>query len=87
MIGTDFSNRAAAVRSREDLVDFIRELVRDYHENREHWENATLDQYVAALAAWAEDMDGYFRNRGEPVPQSPSWNTIAMMLLAARQYE
>jgi hypothetical protein len=32
-------------------------------------------------------MDGYFKNRGEKVPDTPTWQTLAQMLLAARMYE
>ena len=40
-----------------------------------------------SLAAWAEDMDGYYLNAGGPVPEQPTWKTLADMLLAARIYE
>ncbi|WP_455711071.1 DUF7660 family protein [Streptomyces nodosus] len=32
-------------------------------------------------------MDGYFINRGEPVPDRPDWSLIASMLRAACFYE
>ncbi|MGH2599621.1 MAG: DUF7660 family protein, partial [Dehalococcoidia bacterium] len=43
--------------------------------------------YLSAMAAWAEDMDGYYENRGDPVPKQPSWRTLGELLLAARVYE
>jgi hypothetical protein len=56
-------------------------------EGTESWENETLDRYLEALAAWLADSPGYFANRGEAVPEEPSWMLIANMLAAARTYE
>ncbi|WP_457785924.1 DUF7660 family protein [Streptomyces rimosus] len=33
------------------------------------WENGSLNCCLEALSAWTNDMDGYFLNRGEPVPE------------------
>ncbi|BCW08331.1 fumarylacetoacetate hydrolase family protein [Arthrobacter sp. NtRootA1] len=52
-----------------------------------NWENSDLESFPEALSAWTRDMDGYFANLGEPVPDEPSWRLIAQMLLAARVYE
>lgn len=75
------------IDSREDLAAFIDRLRDDLRESPEDWENPELDRYLDALGAWTAAMDGYFQNRGEPVPQTPSWRLIATMLLAAKMYE
>lgn len=46
-----------------------------------------LSGFLRAWADWLRDMDGYFVNRSLPVPESPSWQFVAQMLLAARVYE
>ena len=33
------------------------------------------------------DMDGYFQNRGEPVPSQPSWRLVREPAYAAKIYE
>jgi hypothetical protein len=76
-----------SVRTREDLVRFVRGLLSDLKENPDDWENTDLARYLEALAAWVEDMDGVFKNRGEPVPERPDWKTLAQILLAASIYE
>ena len=76
-----------AVRSREDLAAVVRSLVRQHADGQGNWENTDLGAYLEALAAWVEDMDGYFLNRGERTPSQPSWKTIAQILAAARIYE
>jgi hypothetical protein len=80
-------DRAAAIRSREEFVAFVRALVSRFREVPGEWENNELPSYLDALAAWVEDMDGYYKNRGEALPDPPGWNTLAQMLLAARVYE
>ena len=80
------SEKAYSVETREDFQVFLRVLAEDFRVHGEKWENAHLGRYLEALAAWAEDMDGYFRNRGETAP-SPSWRLFAQMLVAARVYE
>jgi len=75
------------IRSREDFVEFIKALTKDLRENPASWENATLDRFLEALGAWVEDMDGYYLNKGKPVPQQPDWKVAADMLMAAKTYE
>jgi hypothetical protein len=80
--------RVNHVRSKADLVEFVRVLAEGLTTtNREDWENPTLETYLAALARWLEDSDGYYRNQGRPVPAEPSWRDVADMLMAAKMYE
>ena len=74
------------VESREDLVQFIVSLRADLASGAE-WENDSLDRYLGALAGFTSDLPGAFENRGEAVPEDPSWSTVALMLLAATAYE
>jgi len=75
------------VHDRAELVAAVRALAEDFRANPSHWENQTLDIYLEALAAWIEDMDGYFRNQGVKTPDLPDWNVIAQALFAASIYE
>lgn len=43
--------------------------------------------YLGALAAWIEDMPGWFANRGEKEPEQPTWALVAHMLRAASMRE
>lgn len=79
--------QAEAISTRDELVAFIRRLRTDFGATGEDWENADLPRYLEALEAWANDLPGYFGNRGEPIPEEPSWSLIAQLLLAAKYYE
>lgn len=79
--------RVGNIGSKAELVEFVRALADDLSMNRDGWENPTLETYLAALASWLEDSDGYYRNQGRPVPVEPSWRDVAEMLMAAKMYE
>ncbi|MFB9960664.1 DUF7660 family protein [Agromyces bracchium] len=83
----DLDSQALNMSSRADLVEFLGGLADSFATHPERWQNANLPDFLNAWAAWLEDMDGYFQNRGESVPTSASWQLIAQMLLAARVYE
>jgi hypothetical protein len=75
------------IKSRDDLVLFIQKLAESLVEKPEEWQNIDLQSYILAIAAWIKDMDGYFMNIGEPMPEVPNWKTIGQILLAAKYYE
>lgn len=76
-----------SISTREDLIAFVERLRDDFGAATSDWENTDILRYLDALAAWTADMDGYFENRGEPVPEAPTWRLVAQMLLAAKHYE
>ena len=78
---------ASSVVSRDDFVGFVKAMGKDLRDNPAAWQNATLEAFLEALAAWVEEMDGYFINQGKSVPVQPDWKIAADMLMAARTYE
>lgn len=83
----ELHERVAGIKSKTDLVEFVEALAKDLRANPTAWENATLERYLAALASWLEDSDGYYRNQSRPIPVTPSWRDVAEMLIAAKMYE
>jgi hypothetical protein len=75
------------IQSRDDFIVFLAALIQDRQANQDDWENNDLPNYLEALGAWVEDMDGYFLNQQQPVPQQPSWQLLGKILLAAKTYE
>jgi hypothetical protein len=69
------------------LAQFARDLARSAESEGEEWENSDLASYLDGMSGWIEDMDGYFSNVGESIPEQPTWKLVAMILLAARSYE
>ncbi|WP_144126278.1 DUF7660 family protein [Catellatospora sichuanensis] len=79
---------APAVRHKERLAATVRELLADWSagEPPANWENHTVPDYLAALAAWLDDSDGYYAGRGRAVP-ADGWQVAAEALRAATVYE
>ncbi|MFF0598942.1 DUF7660 family protein [Streptomyces antibioticus] len=75
------------VRSRDDLVCFVRELRQDCLRRGHEWENLTLDRFLEALAAWMDDSPGWYQNVGKEIPESGDWAFLARALRAATVYE
>ena len=75
------------IATREDLVKFVETLASESSSASKNWENKDLSSFLEAMAAWIEDMDGYYQNKGEPMPNQPSWKTIGEILKAATMYE
>ncbi len=75
------------IKNKRDFITFVLELRKDFKDNPESWENRDIDAFLEALAAWVDDMDGYYLNIGEPIPTEPSWRHFADMLMGASVYE
>jgi hypothetical protein len=84
---SSLNDQVRSIQTRQEFVAFVRELLHNLQASPGEWENPTLESYLEALAAWVEDCDGFYANRGEEVPREPSWKTLGEVLLAAKQYE
>ncbi|HTL33029.1 MAG TPA: hypothetical protein VL326_07885 [Kofleriaceae bacterium] len=83
----DIEERAETVSSREQFVAFLQAFEQDFRAYGANWENATLDSFVEALAAWTSVSDRYYANRGEQIANMSPWRIIADGFMAARIYE
>lgn len=75
------------VNSKADFIAFIESLVQDLKMNRSEWENKNLEDYLVAIASWTDDMEGYYINTNQPVPENVPWKIFADILIAAKMYE
>ena len=78
---------ADEIKTKADFISVIPDLSKNYREHPESWENADIGTYLAALAAWVEDMEGFYLNQKLPIPQKVDWKILADMLIAAKSYE
>jgi hypothetical protein len=86
-VTTNDAERINTIRTREDLAKFVKDFSEEYRRNPKSWENDDLQSFLAALAAWIDDMEGYYINQNQPIPVAPEWKTFAQMLTAAKHYE
>jgi hypothetical protein len=75
------------IKNREDLAGFVNDLAKNFRENPDSWTNRDVGSYLEAMAAWIEDMDGYYLNNRLNAPEKPEWKNVADMLIAAKLYE
>jgi hypothetical protein len=87
-----------AVVDRESFLVFVKALIADREDEVKKekvnpsspwgagtngWENGTIERYLDAAVAWAED------SRGQPLglPGEPSWKAFATFLYCGKIYE
>lgn len=76
------------IPDRKSFVDFVKLLRDDLKLNSAEWENKTLDDFLGALSAYANDIQGYYDNTHQQVNSDiPSWNVFADILRGAKVYE
>lgn len=80
-------NDLERLETREDFSNFITQLSSDLETNCDDWENQDLPSFLEAMAAWVDDMDGFYKNSGENIPQNIPWKVFAKILYAAKMYE
>lgn len=75
------------IQTRENFISFLRALKKDYTENLSSWENRNIETFLGAMAAWVEDMDGFYINQNLPVPENPDRKVFADILMGGKLYE
>jgi hypothetical protein len=79
------------VSDRRSFVKFVQLLRQDLSTNKDAWENNTLESFLEALSAYAEDIQGYYNNhKSTDVPidaDVASWETFSDIFKGARIYE
>lgn len=73
------------VTDRASFITFLKSLQQDLQANESAWENPTLDRFLEAMAAYANDLPGFYRNTGQNVEvDEVSWKVFSDILLGAR---
>ena len=76
------------VTDRESFVTFLNLLRKDLSENQQEWENKSLEDFLEALSAYTEDIQGYYDNMKMNIDANqPNWKTFADIFMGARIYE
>ena len=81
-------DQALSITSRTALAVFVDELRHEVVAHLEGVENATLENYLEALAAYLRDLPGFVQNNRWPgTADEASWALIAAVLAGAVVYE
>lgn len=83
----DFTQQAKLIENKHDFIELIRVLANYLNEHPIDQSDLTVTTYLQSIAAWTNDMDGYYLNRNEEPPQNPTWRTLGEIIVAALYYE
>lgn len=76
------------VTDRQTFIKFLDLLHNNLLDNPESWENKTLPDFIEALSAYTEDLQGYYANTNpKKNADHPDWSTFADILNGAKIYE
>ena len=76
------------VTNRQTFIKFLGLLHKDFLDNPESWENKTLPDFLEALSAYAEDIQGYYDNmKLDDHADQPDWRTFSDIFRGAKIYE
>ena len=68
------------MKTRQDVVNTLNDLLADLNANPDGWENPTLERYLEAMAAWLDSAR--LRQTGDA-----SWDLLCDLLEAGKIYE
>ncbi len=68
-----------SISCKEDFIEYIEFLARDYTNNKDEWENKTIPDYLEQMASWIEDF-------AESPANDIVWEKIDFKILARLLY-
>lgn len=75
------------IKDKVGFLSFVNNLRDDLKNDSESWTNGDLQSYLEALSAWVENMEQFYINTKQPIPEHISWKVFADILMAAKMYE
>jgi len=76
----DYQNLLGKIKNREDFLNFMEQYIPAI-------ENENIRDYLDSLTSWAADMDGYYINTNQKIPENINWDFIATLLYVGSIYE
>jgi len=74
--------------TKQEFILFIENLRTDFIENKEQWENKTIEDYLEAMANYVEDIDGYYKNTNQNIDlEMVNWKVFSDILKGSTIYE
>lgn len=74
--------------TRTEFIEFLKEFRKDLEENKSNWENRSLENFLEAMEAYTEDVQGYYDNMKMDIDaDKPTWENFKTILQGASVYE
>jgi hypothetical protein len=87
VVSVNLSAKLEKLETKEEFCKFVYDMLEDYRDNLTSWENKDLPSFLEAVAAWSEDLDGFYANQGKEIPRDVNWKVFAEILYSAKLYE
>jgi hypothetical protein len=78
---------AENVQDKNTLILLIDELIRDYKNNPDDWENTNLKLYLNGMAGWILDFEGAYKKLKINIPKNINWKSIAKIIINPNNYK
>lgn len=74
--------------TKKEFIQFIENLRLDFIQNKEQWENKTIEDYLEALSRYTEDINGYYKNTNQDIDlKEIDWKVFSDILKGSSMYE
>lgn len=74
--------------TKQEFILFTENLRTDFLQNKEQWENKTIEDYLEAISRYAEDIDGYYKNTNQDIDlKEIDWKVFSDILKGSSIYE
>ncbi len=74
--------------TKQQFIEFIENLRTDFIQNKEQWENKTIEDYLEAISRYTEDIDGYYKNINQHIDlEKVDWKIFSDILKGSSVYE
>jgi hypothetical protein len=74
--------------TKQEFILFTENLRTDFIENKEQWENKTIEDYLEAMSSYVEDIDGYYKNTNQNINlEMVNWKVFSDILKGSSIYE
>lgn len=68
------------IKNKNDFLKFMELYISTIKE-------LSIIDYLESIRAWAEDMEGYYKNIDKEIPQDVNWDFIATLFYVGSIYE
>lgn len=74
--------------TKKEFIQFIENLRLDFIQNKEQWENKTIEDYLEAISRYTEDINEYYKNTNQDIDlKEIDWKVFSDILKGSSMYE
>ncbi|WP_299898755.1 hypothetical protein [uncultured Aquimarina sp.] len=76
------------IKTREEFIIFLKELLEEYKEHPENWENKNIKDFFEAMIIYSDSVQQYYKNTNQFInADEAQWKVFADIIKGASIYE